>query len=77
MHTSFSQDASTQGTRNGPREAYRFARGEELGIQPYDEQGRALRHLKLERPLDFAAVTDHAELIGEVEICSTPGLAGL
>jgi len=76
VHTSFSQDASTQGTRNGPREAYRFARGEELGIQPYDEQGRAQRHLKLERPLDFAAVTDHAELIGEVEICRTPGLAG-
>jgi hypothetical protein len=76
VHTSFSQDASTQGTRNGPREAYRFARGEELGIQPYDEQGRAQRRLKLERPLDFAAVTDHAELIGEVEICRTPGLAG-
>jgi hypothetical protein len=76
VHTSFSQDASTQGTRNGPREAYRFARGEELGIQPYDEQGRAQRHLKLARPLDFAAVTDHAELIGEVEICRTPGLEG-
>ena len=76
VHTSFSQDASTQGTRNGPREAYRFARGEELGIQPYDAQGHALRHLQLERPLDFAAVTDHAELIGEVEICRSPGLEG-
>ena len=73
VHTRFSQDASTQGTRNGPREVYRFARGEALGIQPYDEQGRAKRSLKLERPLDFAAVTDHAELIGEVEICRTPG----
>jgi len=76
VHTSLSQDASTQGTRNGPREAYRFARGDELGIQPYDDQGRALRHLKLARPLDFAAVTDHAELIGEVEICRTPELEG-
>jgi hypothetical protein len=76
VHTSLSQDASTQGTRNGPREAYRFARGEALGIQPFDEQGRALRHLKLARPLDFAAVTDHAELIGEVEICRSPALAG-
>jgi len=76
VHTSFSQDASTQGTRNGPRDAYRFARGEELGLQPYDAQGRPLRRLKLERPLDFTAVTDHAELIGEVEICRTPGLAG-
>ena len=76
VHTSFSQDASTQGTRNGPREAYQFARGEKLGIQPYDDQGRPQRHLQLERPLDFAAVTDHAELIGEVEICRTPGLEG-
>ncbi len=76
VHTRFSQDASTQGTRNGPREAYRFARGEALGIQPHDAQGRAKRSLQLERPLDFAAVTDHAELIGEVEICRTPGLEG-
>jgi hypothetical protein len=76
VHTSFSQDASTQGTRNRPRDAYRFARGEALGIQPYDDAGRARRSLRLERPLDFAAVTDHAELIGEVEICRTPGLAG-
>jgi hypothetical protein len=76
IHTRFSQDASTQGTRNGPREAYRFARGEELGIQPYDAQGRAKRSLQLDRPLDFAAVTDHAELLGEVEVCRTPGLAG-
>ena len=76
VHTRFSQDASTQGTRNGPREVYRFARGEALGIQPYDDQGRAKRSLKLDRPLDFAAVTDHAELIGEVEICRTPGALG-
>jgi hypothetical protein len=76
VHTSFSQDASTQGTRNGPREAYQFARGEPLGIQPYDEEGRAQRSLQLARPLDFAAVTDHAELLGEVEICRTHRLAG-
>jgi hypothetical protein len=76
VHTRFSQDASTQGTRNGPREAYRFARGEALGIQPYDAEGRAKRTLQIERPLDFAAVTDHAELLGEVEICRTQGADG-
>lgn len=76
VHTSLSQDASTQGTRNMPRDAYRFARGQRLGIQPYDDQGNPRRSLQLERPLDFAAVTDHAELLGEVEICRTPGLAG-
>jgi len=76
VHTSFSQDASVRGTRNTPRDAYRFARGERLGIQPFDEHGDPYTTVKLERPLDFAAVTDHAELLGEVHICRTPGLPG-
>jgi len=75
VHTAFSQDASTQGTRNGPREAYRFARGEEIGIQPY-RGAEPLRALRLARPLDFAAVTDHAEQLGEVSICRDPTLPG-
>ena len=65
VHTALSLDASTQDTRSRPRDAYRFARGERLGIQPWDAAGRPLRSLVLERPLDFAAVTDHAELFGE------------
>jgi hypothetical protein len=76
VHTAFSQDASTQGTRNTPRDAYRFANGEPLGIQPYAEDGTPLRSLKLSRPLDFAIVTDHAEQLGEVAICQSPGMAG-
>jgi hypothetical protein len=76
IHTAYSQDASTQGTRNRPRDAYRFARGEPMGIQPYDGTGRALRTLQLSRPLDFAAVTDHAEQLGETIICQTPELPG-
>ena len=76
VHTTFSQDASTQGTRNTPRDAYRFARGERVGLQPYDDQGRPGRSLQIGRPLDFAAVTDHAEMLGETEICKTPGLPG-
>ncbi len=76
VHTAFSQDASTQGTRAQPRDAYRFARGEALGIQPFDANAKALRSVQLSRPLDFAAVTDHAEQIGEVHLCSTPGAPG-
>ncbi len=76
VHTARSQDASTQDTRVTPRDAYRFAVGETLGIQPFDAAGRSLRNVKLERPLDFAAVTDHAEQIGEVHICRTPGQPG-
>jgi hypothetical protein len=76
VHTTLSLDANTQGTRNRPADAYRFARGEELGLQPYDAQGKPRRTLKLGRPLDFAAVTDHAEFFGELDVCSTPGLPG-
>jgi len=76
VHTAFSQDASAKGTRNRPRDAYRFARGERLGIQPYDGNGAPWGTVQLARPLDFMAVTDHAELLGEVQICETPGLPG-
>ena len=76
VHTTLSLDAATQGTRLRPRDAYRFARGAEVGLAPHDEDGNPLRRLRLNRPLDFAAVTDHAELFGELHICRTPGLAG-
>jgi len=67
VHTTYSLDANTQGTIVGPHDAYRFARGERLGVQPYDAQGNPTRYTQLSRPLDFAAVTDHAELFGETE----------
>jgi hypothetical protein len=76
VHTRYSLDASTQGTRTTPAQAYRFARGERIGIQPWTEEGEPLRSLQLDRPLDFAMVSDHAELIGEVHMCNTPGAAG-
>jgi hypothetical protein len=76
VHTRLSLDAATQGTRAGPRDAYAFARGEPLAIGPYDAEGTSLRTLRLERPLDFAAVTDHAELLGETRICGDPSLPG-
>ncbi len=69
VHTSYSHDASTQDTRNTPRDAYRFARGEEIGIQPYDEDGNSKRRVKLDRPLDWTAISDHSEMLGEVRIC--------
>ena len=76
VHTALSFDANGQGTRTGPRDAYRFARGETIGTQPYDADGKPLRTLQLRRPLDFAVVTDHAELLGETHVCTTPGVAG-
>ena len=73
VHTAYSFDASIQDTRNTPRDAYRFARGESLGIQPYDEEGKATRTIQIDRPLDWTMVSDHAELMGEVYVCGTPG----
>lgn len=76
VHTRYSLDASTQGTRTTPAQAYRFAQGEAVGIQPWTADGEPLRSLQLRRPLDFAMVSDHAELIGEVNMCSSPELQG-
>jgi hypothetical protein len=76
VHTALSFDAMGQGTRATPRDAYRFAQGEPLGIQPFGPDGRAQQNLRLRRPLDFAVVTDHSELLGETRICTTPGETG-
>ena len=76
VHTRYSLDASTQGTRTTPAQAYQFARGERIGIQPWTQDGKAQRSLQLSRPLDFAMVSDHAELIGEVYMCNTPEYEG-
>ena len=42
-------------------------------IGPYYTNGEGIRPVQLHEPLDFAAVTDHAETIGEVYLCTTPG----
>jgi hypothetical protein len=57
LHTSFSFDAGAFGCRLGPREAYRFARGEEV-VASMGER------VKLARPLDFLVVTDHSDNLG-------------
>ncbi len=56
-HTSYSTDAGMIGCRIGPEEAYRFARGE---IVVASGGVRA----RLQRPLDFLVVADHAENLG-------------
>ncbi len=76
VHTKYSLDASTQDTRTTPAQAYEFAKGQSIGLQPWSEDGRPARTLQLDRPLDFTALTDHAELFGEVTICNTPEMEG-
>jgi hypothetical protein len=72
VHTRNSFDAYLWDTRTTPMQAYRFARGESLALAPLDANGNGTRTVQLARPLDFAAVTDHSEFLGEVESCTTP-----
>jgi hypothetical protein len=73
VHTAYSFDARSRDMLGTPDDAYRFARGEAIGLGPFDAERKGARTARLERPLDFAAVTDHAEWIGEVTQCTTPG----
>lgn len=59
IHTSYSFDAFLGGAKLDPDGAYRFARGEEVEVSG--------QRFRLRRPLDWAAVTDHAEFLGEME----------
>ena len=76
VHTDRSLDANTQGTRLSQADAYAFARGATIGIQPYDEDGNALRSLTLEAPLDFVLLADHAEYLGTIRTCEDPARPG-
>jgi len=73
VHTAFSMDAVLFGVQAEPDEAYAFAKGAPITLAP------ALRQFfgsaavtQLERPLDFTAVTDHAEFFGEFHLCTVP-----
>ena len=73
LHTSFSMDAGAAGARLTPRDAYRFARGEEITAS-------SNQPVKLSRPLDFLVVADHSDgfgffpllMGGDPELLATP-----
>lgn len=64
VHTNMSFDAYIGGNRATPSDAYRFAKGETITVLE--------REVKITRPLDFAAITDHAEFLGELYSINTP-----
>lgn len=69
LHTGLSFDASFRFVPTRPRDAYRFAKGGSVdGVGP---NGFEIRTYKPDRPLDFAAVTDHSEQFGEMGICKS------
>ncbi|MEC7983907.1 MAG: DUF3604 domain-containing protein [Myxococcota bacterium] len=65
VHTHLSLDARIQGTTVTPTSAYAFAKGQTIDTTTIPIA-----------PLDFAIVTDHAEFLGELEICNREELPG-
>lgn len=57
VHTSYSMDAGAFGARLGPKDAYIFAKGNEVTTSTG-------QRAKLSRPLDFIVVTDHSDGFG-------------
>ena len=70
VHTGWSFDAWNADVRVTPEEAYAYARGQEVRLPPLDAAGEGTLAVVNDRPLDFAAVTDHAEFMGEQSLCS-------
>src|SRR5210317_1515463 len=68
VHTSYSFDSYLSSQRRDPWDAYRYARGEAI-ILP-DANGEQTVTAQIGRPLDFTAVTDHAEFFGQINICT-------
>jgi hypothetical protein len=69
LHTTYSNDAWSWGTKVTPAMAYAFAKGEAVkvpAIQVRSEEGILAGDVTVRRswPLDFMAVTDHAESLG-------------
>lgn len=74
IHTGLSFDAFISSIRLGPEDAYRYAKGEPIRLPGAD--GQPADEVTINRPLDFAAVTDHGEFLGQVSVCAADtGLA--
>jgi len=65
VHTALSVDAFITNTRTMPDDAYRYAKGEEID----HVSGERIR---IGTPLDFMAVTDHAEILGTARAMGNP-----
>lgn len=69
VHTGLSGDAGGGGTRLMPRDAYRFARGEQV-------TSNTGQPVKLRTPFDFFMITDHSDGMGAITdmIAGTPNV---
>lgn len=68
LHTTYSLDAFLGGEALSPDEAYKFAQGAEVEVSGVK--------FRIDQPLDWAAVTDHAEYLGEMYSTLNVGVLG-
>lgn len=74
IHTKLSFDAYFFNSINGPREAYRYAQGDPSFLPSGEDPNTPARQVQIGQPLDFAAVTEHAEQLGTFSnICEVQG----
>jgi len=66
VHTSYSFDAYTNGTLTSPAHAYQWAQGKPI------PGGGGGPDLQIREPLDFYAVSDHAEYMGVFKLMEDP-----
>ena len=69
IHTGLSADARLFGSKTRPADAYAFATGQPIDIMRDMISIDSPMSVTIDRPLDFAAVTDHAENIGAISLC--------
>jgi hypothetical protein len=69
VHTQYSFDAYTNGSLTTPADAYKWAQGQEITNSNIGGK------IKITRPLDFYAVSDHAEWMGVFREMGKPGSA--
>ena len=72
VHTSYSVDSSIYNVTSTPDDAYRYARGSAIGHTSGNK-------IQSARPIDFMAITDHAEYLGIIHRMKNPkdALSGL
>ena len=76
VHTAASYDATAFGSMATADQAYRYARGEPMPLRLRSDPGDyEPPEITISSPLDFMAVTDHAETLGEIRLCYSPDSA--
>ena len=69
IHTRYSFDSYLSNQKNDPDGAYEYAKGKAITLP--DAYGDQTISAQIDRPIDFAAVTDHGQFLGEVALCDS------